>query len=164
MEDPPFIPLYQISPNKPTIKYKILTKNIRIPQGIADHLCYIKLRNSGEIYSNPGIATLVLFVLLPIFEGAVIGLVLWLIYRKVGIEKITLYIMVVYLIASFILTLILNVDYNSENVAFSILVFIENHILSSVVFVCSILSMTVYGYRFKQFFSKVFETEEEDKR
>ena len=117
-----------------------------------------------EIYSNPGIATLVLFVLLPIFEGAVIGLVLWLIYRKVGIEKITLYIMVVYLIASFILTLILNVDYNSENVAFSILVFIENHILSSVVFVCSILSMTVYGYRFKQFFSKVFETEEEDKR
>lgn len=52
MEDPPFIPLYQISPNKPTIKYKILTKNIRIPQGIADHLCYIKLRNSGGLHDE----------------------------------------------------------------------------------------------------------------
>ena len=40
--------MYHISLNKPSIKYEILTKNFRIPQGIADDGDYIKLRNSGD--------------------------------------------------------------------------------------------------------------------
>ena len=113
-----------------------------------------------EIYANPGISTLLLFIILPVFEGAVIGLVFWLIYRKVGIDKVTLYIMIAYLVLSLILTMITNIDYN-KNVAYEISLVIFNYIVSGVVFVCSILPMTVFGDRFRMFFGKLFEIDSE---
>ena len=112
-----------------------------------------------EIYANPIISTLLLFILLPVFEGAVVGLVFWLIYRKVGIGKVILYIMIGYLIFSFILTLVMNIDYNGKDVAYKILLVIINYIISVTVFVCSILPLTAYGDRFRRFFRKLFEIE-----
>ena len=115
-----------------------------------------------ESYSNPYFATLLMFIFLPVFEGAVIGLIFWLIYREVGIEKIALYIMVAYLVFSFVFTMINNVDYNSRDAAYSILMIIINYILSGAVFVCSILPMTAYGDSFERFFRKTFEIKDGD--
>ena len=108
-------------------------------------------------YGHPVVAAVILLVIFPVLQGMVPGFVIWLIYNNIGIEKITLLIMIVYLIAFFFLIPMRNIDYSSEDAAGIVFMHVENYILTGMVFVCSVLPITEYDGRFKGFLDKVSE-------
>ncbi len=114
----------------------------------------VKIRG---IYGNPVVEVILMYFLLPVLAGAVIGLVFWLIYRKTGVSTVTLYLMTGYLILSFISSLISNIDYNEADWIERVCLVTVNYILTSTVFVCCILPMTKYGDRFIGFVHRMFK-------